>query len=375
MTSAPSQLLRVVVRRGGHVVWSGTVDRQTVLIGRSPRADVVLDDSAVSWTHAVVQVDRRAGLTFADRSSNGSYYQDRRVVDVELGGGGVVSIPPFDVEMTLDGWIQESPYVETSRPVVAASHPGTGTAGPKTTPVPGPGERDAVIPAVLHIVQAPDPLVGLKLPLAGTPFTIGRAADCDVRLEPRSVSRYHAKLSPLGGHRWRVQDAGSQNGVEINGRLVHDAVIGFGDRIGFGTEVVAVLEPLGDPAPADPSVAAVVDALVVKATPSTIDSRVVVLSVAGRVDGYSCGYFRDEIFKAIDAGHIRLVADFSTCTFCDHAGLAVLVNAHVAVRQRRGALCLMGLNPQLRDAFVLLRLDRTLLVAQNEADAVARVVR
>jgi anti-sigma B factor antagonist len=136
-----------------------------------------------------------------------------------------------------------------------------------------------------------------------------------------------------------------------------------------------VLEPLGEPAPADPSVAAVVDALVVKASPSTVDSRVVMVSVAGRVDGYSCGYFRDEMFKVIDAGQTRIVADFSPCTFCDHAGLAVLVNAHVAVRQRGGALCLTGLNAQLRDAFVLLRLDRTLLVAQNEAEAVARVAR
>ena len=49
------------------------------------------------------------------------------------------------------------------------------------------------------------------------PFAIGRAASCEVQFEVKSVSRLHARVVVEGG-RWWVQDAGSVNGLYVEGR-------------------------------------------------------------------------------------------------------------------------------------------------------------
>ena len=142
-------------------------------------------------------------------------------------------------------------------------------------------------------------------------------------------------------------------------------------RIGIGTEVVAVLESRA--AAPVPGQSTGVESLVITSEPSPIELRVTMVRVAGRVDAYTADYLREQVFQRIDRGQLHLVVDCAKCTYCDHAGLAVLVNAHVALRQKKGAICLTGLNAQLRDAFVLLRLDQILAVAPGEAEAVARV--
>ncbi len=52
-----------------------------------------------------------------------------------------------------------------------------------------------------------------------TPMMIGRAPDCDVRLDVRWVSRIHARIRLEEGG-YVLEDAGSKNGVFVNGRRV-----------------------------------------------------------------------------------------------------------------------------------------------------------
>ena len=54
------------------------------------------------------------------------------------------------------------------------------------------------------------------LPASGT-LTIGRSTSCDVRIDHSSVSRKHAILHV--GAINKVEDAGSQNGTRIAGRM------------------------------------------------------------------------------------------------------------------------------------------------------------
>lgn len=49
------------------------------------------------------------------------------------------------------------------------------------------------------------------------PFTIGRAASCEVRFDVKSVSRLHARVVFEKG-RWCVHDAGSTNGLYVGGQ-------------------------------------------------------------------------------------------------------------------------------------------------------------
>jgi DNA-binding response OmpR family regulator len=69
--------------------------------------------------------------------------------------------------------------------------------------------------------------------LRGT-MTIGRGADCDIALPGRFVSRVHARLEPKD-ERFAIIDAGSKNGVFVNGRLLKTThLLEAGDEIRIG---------------------------------------------------------------------------------------------------------------------------------------------
>jgi membrane-bound lytic murein transglycosylase D len=54
------------------------------------------------------------------------------------------------------------------------------------------------------------------------PFTVGRGAECDLRIETGEVSRTHAEFLPRDGG-WWVRDLGSTNGTWLNGERVEEA--------------------------------------------------------------------------------------------------------------------------------------------------------
>lgn len=64
-----------------------------------------------------------------------------------------------------------------------------------------------------------------------TPAIIGRAADCEVQLDVRWVSRQHAYIR-MEGTQYVLEDAGSKNGVFVNGqRVTGPRILEDGDRI------------------------------------------------------------------------------------------------------------------------------------------------
>ena len=148
--------------------------------------------------------------------------------------------------------------------------------------------------------------------------------------------------------------------------------MGVDDRIGFGPDITAILTASVPPRDAAPpssvSVSGVQtssETFCVTRAVSTLDARVVVIGVVGRLDGYSHGELKDVIARVIDEGHRFLVVDLSRCSFCDPAGLAVLVNAQVTLAGKKGGLRLAGLSAQLKDAMLLLRLDSVLSLADD----------
>lgn len=99
-----------------------------------------------------------------------------------------------------------------------------------TGPLPG---------AALHVTAGPH--CGEVFDLSSAHLTIGRDAASSVRLaRDGMVSRRHAVLewSSAG---WRITDAGSTNGLHVNGVRTHSHVLRRGDRIQVGqTMLVAV---------------------------------------------------------------------------------------------------------------------------------------
>jgi len=87
-------------------------------------------------------------------------------------------------------------------------------------------------------------------------FSIGRKADCDICIRDAVVSRRHADVFPEAGQ-WWIQDAGSANGVFINGHRIEQRAALFGSgRIQLGDGGPAFLffveEPIPEPADAPP---------------------------------------------------------------------------------------------------------------------------
>jgi hypothetical protein len=67
--------------------------------------------------------------------------------------------------------------------------------------------------------------------ISHTPACIGRAPDCEVHIDVRWVSRKHAYIR-MEGNQYALEDAGSKNGVFVNGRRVAGScILDDGDRI------------------------------------------------------------------------------------------------------------------------------------------------
>src|SRR5258705_9351355 len=65
--------------------------------------------------------------------------------------------------------------------------------------------------------------------VSGQRLTIGRSADCQIRLDRTTVSRRHAELVFDPFQRWWIRDLQSRNGPQVNGETVADRMLGPGD--------------------------------------------------------------------------------------------------------------------------------------------------
>lgn len=78
----------------------------------------------------------------------------------------------------------------------------------------------------------------VRVPEGG--LTLGRAPDNDIVIDGEGVSRYHAQLRYDGGSLW-LRDAGSRNGIFVNGNRVTDyKALKAGDVVTFADQTYAV---------------------------------------------------------------------------------------------------------------------------------------
>lgn len=78
----------------------------------------------------------------------------------------------------------------------------------------------------------------VRVPEGG--LTLGRAPDNDIVMHGEGVSRYHAELRYDGGSLW-LRDAGSRNGIFVNGSRVTDyKALRAGDVVTFANHTFAV---------------------------------------------------------------------------------------------------------------------------------------
>lgn len=98
-------------------------------------------------------------------------------------------------------------------------------------------------PPILVGVEGPN--TGLRYPIDAAGLRLGRDPGSEVHIDDPNVSREHARVLIHNGAIW-VQDAGSRNGVFVNGKRVadHKQVKG-GDRVSIGPHVFEIALPAG----------------------------------------------------------------------------------------------------------------------------------
>jgi Nif-specific regulatory protein len=88
------------------------------------------------------------------------------------------------------------------------------------------------VPQISIAVFDRDRLIRI-VPVSRLPFSIGRARTCDLQLDHSSVSRTHARVVALDG-RLSLLDAGSTNGLIVNGKAGRSFTVQRGDKLALG---------------------------------------------------------------------------------------------------------------------------------------------
>ncbi len=241
-------------------------------VGRDPQSDIVVNDSRVSWRHAVLRQDGSTWLLEDVGSTNGTFQGRDRIQRVPISGSCAVrlghpddgpamscsvSAPARPAEDVQAGRGQPTRFADT--PVAPPPNPavnklradvaggahggggyGAGYAGGPPGGVPGGGYGPGGGGGLAGGPGVPSPRPSMErmpsqvMRLPTALLRIGRAADNQVVVADLSVSRYHAELRRDQRGGFTIVDLGSHNGTFVNGQRVGSAPVTERDVITIG---------------------------------------------------------------------------------------------------------------------------------------------
>lgn len=215
-------------------------------LGRLPENQIVLPGGLVSGRHGRIFFDAKQGCYFLEdlESRNGTFLAGSRIREPEkLGRLDVINVAgAFDfLFQVLDEGVEAAPAAPAPAAAPLASG-GTlvdreGIALPPGLVVPASGGTlveqpgDWVLP-VLAPAPAAAPRFALRIEREGGTeifdlppgdHLLGRADDCALFIDDRSLSRKHARMV-VEGDRISVADLGSTNMTYVSGKRVQDAL-------------------------------------------------------------------------------------------------------------------------------------------------------
>jgi anti-sigma B factor antagonist len=96
-----------------------------------------------------------------------------------------------------------------------------------------------------------------------------------------------------------------------------------------------------------------------------------VFYLTGYIDTYNSNYFQKRVTRAIEAGFIKLVFNFSGLNYLSSTGIGSFTQFLKAVRPRGGDLVLLEIQPKVYEVFQLLGFSQFFNIKENLNEAVS----
>jgi len=201
------------------------LNREVTRLGRDPEGEVVIDAAAavVSRRHAEIKKSGEQFVISDLKSFNGTLVNGTRITEavqlfngdeVQLGAGGpllrlIDPAHPAPAQRSLGAPAPSQQAIPSAFGQIAAmagSRTMVATGSASMAPTTSPGSSQPQLLARLSFDTRPQ-------------LSVGRAPDNDLRLDGLQISNHHARFARDNG-RVTVEDAGSTNGVYVNGERI-----------------------------------------------------------------------------------------------------------------------------------------------------------
>lgn len=203
------------------------LDQPRIVLGRGSSSDVQLPHASVSAGHATLRASASGYTVVDERSTNGTRVGDVMLVPERpraLRTGDVLRIGPYAITITL------------GIPVAHASTSEDATTAAKRLVSVAPEDEGKA----LVVVNGPRAGERIELPGEGS-WIVGRGDDADLRIDDSESSRRHAELV-LDAGGVTVRDAGSKNGVVVNGKSAQKRRLRDGDELLVGATTLRYVD-------------------------------------------------------------------------------------------------------------------------------------
>lgn len=241
------------------------VIRDEISIGRQDGSTIRLTERNVSRQHA--KLVRENGHVFIEELSarygvrkNGEKISGRQPFTV----GDVFLIGDYRLTLLAEGAAAEA-AAKAAADAAAKAAPAPAPAPPGMPPLQPPpmggfsnaptqitsrddierrSQGTEILPAQpAKLVVVSSNFAGQEFPLANKEMVIGRAEDCDIIVDHRSVSQKHAKIVREATGNYKIVDLNSKNGVKVSGEDYRAVHLKRGDIIELGHVKFRFVEP------------------------------------------------------------------------------------------------------------------------------------
>ena len=202
------------------------LNKEVTRLGRDPEGEVVIDADAAVVSRRHAEIKKIEGqFSISDlKSFNGTLVNDQRIAEL---------VQLFDgdrIQLGVGGPILR--VIDPSHPAPArrVMQPGTPTPSQQAIPsafgqIAAMAHRQTIVstsgslqPSAAQVSGQPQLLARLSFE-SSPQLSVGRAPDNDVRLDGLQISNHHARFARTNGS-VSVEDAGSTNGVYVNGERI-----------------------------------------------------------------------------------------------------------------------------------------------------------